>query len=372
MRLDLVDTTLRDGEQMPGVYFTPKQKVELASLSSKFGARIIELMPAVSDSEKKLAKTLSNEGLNADLRAMCFLRKESIEQALSLDMKRVMPFTSLSDIHLKTKLNVSYEENLLNSLEVVDFAKEHGLIVDFGIEDATRASLENLSFFINSFGRKIDYFVIADTVSVLTPLTSFLFFLNLKKSTNAKIEFHGHNDFGLATANTLSAIESKVDAFSGTFCGIGERAGNTPIEEVYAALRFLNKKKLPVNYKLLKKICDRVQALSEVPLSPNKPVVGQNAFTHESGVHVDGVLKNPRNYEPFNPDLIGAKRKFIYGKHSGRKLIKNLLIKKGYKLDDNQLKLFLNKVKFLSEFQKKALSEEEVIYLFENFEKEGD
>ena len=207
-KINICDNTLRDGEQMPGVVFSKKQKIELAELIADFGIELIDIMPAVSKTEIEIAEYLVENGFRDKLSASTLLRKEHIELAKNIGLKSIILFTSTSDIHLDKKLNISRKENLEKSLEYTEYAKEFGLKVNFAGEDSSRAELSYLVEFINSLENKIEYFFACDTLGILSPRKTYKFIEKLKKETNCKIGLHVHNDFGQATACTLAGLEA--------------------------------------------------------------------------------------------------------------------------------------------------------------------
>lgn len=349
---------------MPGVVFKPEDKIDLAINSSKFGTDIIEVMPSVSDSERILTKFLVSIGRDTEITASTMLKKEHIEIAIDCDVPSVTLFTPLSDLHLKYKLGISREENLNHALEMIDFSREHGLKVNFAGEDSTRADIHYTIKFIRSISSKIEYFIPCDTLGCLTPFSTYLFIKKLRDDCKIPLCLHIHNDFGLSTANTIAGLLAGAEIFSGTFCGIGERAGNAPIEEVCIALRFLYGIEFDVKYGMLKEICNLVERYSGIKLQSHKPLVGKNAFTHESGIHADGIIKNPRTYENFNPAFIGQKRRFLFGKHTGKNALKYLIKKYGIRGID--LDKLLIKIKEISEFHHRSLTETEVVNLIAN------
>ena len=244
---------------MPGVIFSSRQKIELADKIFDFGVDNLELMPGVSKSEVRVAEYLVKAVFGDRLTASTLLRKDHIDLAKSIGIKKITLFTSLSDIHLEHKLNISRKQNLESSLKFVDYAKEQGLCVDFAGEDSSRADPSYLIDFINSLEGKVNYFLPCDTLGVLTSRQTYDFIKNLKQETNCKIGLHIHNDFGQSTANTLSGLEAGADMFSGTFTGIGERAGNAPIEEVVIALRFQYGQVLNLKYNSICELCSLVE-----------------------------------------------------------------------------------------------------------------
>ena len=360
--IKIFDTTLRDGEQMPGVVFTPEEKIELAVKSAEFGCDIIKTMPCVSKRETLFVKTLSNMGLEAEISAASPLKRELIDLSISCDVQRIILFTVSSDIHLKYKLKISREENLSRTLEMIDYVREHGVTLDFAVEDATRADIEYLTHFIKQVSKYVDFFLPADTLGCMTPFQTFEFYKKLKRVCKCKLGIHCHNDFGLATANVLAALSAGADGFSATFTGIGERAGNAPMEEVCVALKYLCGIDLEVKFEMLTEICRLVEKYSGVRVQKHKPIIGENAFAHESGIHVDGILKNPRTYENFDPGVVGQKRKILFGKHSGSSGLRHVL--KEFNPPEEIVKKLLSEIKEISEKEKRALSEEEVKNLF--------
>ena len=363
--IKIFDTTLRDGEQMPGVVFTPEQKIELAEKFSQFGVDIIDVMPVVSKQERNTVKTLANMGIRSEISATCRLKKEDVETALSCDLKRITLFTPLSDLHLQYKLGIDRGENLQRALLMTDYARDHGLKVDFAGEDSTRANRDYLINFINQLSDKIHTFFIADTLGCLTPSKTYKFVQEVKKNCRCSIGLHVHNDFAVATANTLEGLRAGADIFSGTFTGIGERAGNAPIEEVCVGLKFLHGIDIEVKYDKITEICRLVERYSGVKLQYHKPLIGKNVFSHESGIHADGVIKHPKTYENFDPEFIGQKRRFVFGKYTGRGILRYVL----GKIREEELVEILGEIKSISESRKVSLSEENVIEIFENYQR---
>ncbi|MBN2043116.1 MAG: homoaconitate hydratase [Candidatus Aenigmarchaeota archaeon] len=361
--LGIHDTTLRDGEQMPGVVFSPNEKIILAKKVSDFGIDLIDIMPCVSETEARITKILT--GLFGEkITATCRAKKSDVDTAISCGAERITLFAPVSDIHIKNKLGTTREKNIENSIGMIDYAKSHGLKVDFAGEDSTRADISYLLHFINSVEKHVETFFVADTLGCLTPHITYQIISLLKNTCSCRIGIHAHNDFGMATANTLEAIMAGADIFSGTFTGIGERSGNAPIEEVCLALKFTGNAEINVKYGMLKDICDDVEMFSGVSLQAHKPIIGKNSFCHESGIHVDGILKDPRTYENFDPSIIGQKRSFMLGKHSGKKLLRKIM---GEDVSKDVIEQTLRKIKAISEVKKVSFSEDD----FENLSLAG-
>jgi isopropylmalate/homocitrate/citramalate synthase len=322
----LHDTTLRDGEQMPGVVFGFNEKITLAEMIMEFGAHLIDIMPVVSDTEFMVTKELT-EMFGNRVSATCRIKKSDVDTAIDAGASRVTLFAPLSDLHIEQKLRSSRGENLERTSGMIDYARSHGLGVDFAGEDTSRSDYGYLMEFIKNIQSRIQVFFIADTVGCLTPNSTRNLVSYLKRNCKCGIGVHMHNDFGLATANTVEGVLAGADVFSGTFTGIGERAGNAPTEEVVLALECLHRRGNNFRLGMLKEICGLVQDYSGVAAQRHKPVIGENAFAHESGIHVDGVVKNPETYEAFRPELVGQERKMALGKHSGRKAVEYFLRK---------------------------------------------
>ncbi len=316
----IYDTTLRDGEQTPGVCFTEEQKLNIAKKLDELGIKQIEAgFPAVSKKEQEIVKKISNYGLNAEILALSRAVKEDIDKAISCDVDGVITFIATSPIHLKYKLHKSMEEVEEMGMKAVEYAKDHGLFVAFSAEDATRTPIGDLiRIHKNAEEHGADRVHIADTTGCGTPQSIYYICLELNKNLKkAHIGVHCHNDFGFAVINSIYGLMGGAKAVSTTVNGIGERAGNAPLEEIIMALKVLYDVELELNISVIKELSKIVEEYSKIPVPVNKSIVGDRVFYHESGIHVDAVLENPLTYEPFLPEKIGQKRKIVLGKHSG-------------------------------------------------------
>ncbi|WP_423793028.1 homocitrate synthase family protein [Methanocaldococcus indicus] len=348
----IYDTTLRDGEQTPGVCFTKEQKLEIARKLDELGIPQIEAgFPRVSKREAEIVKAIANEGLNAVILALCRTKKEDIDIAIDCDVDGIITFIATSPLHLKYKFNKSLDEILEIAIKAVEYAKDHGLFVAFSAEDATRTPIEDLiKVHKKAEEAKADRVHIADTTGVATPQSMEFIVKNLKENlTSAYIGVHCHNDFNLALINSIYGLISGAKAVSTTVNGIGERAGNTALEELIMALTVLYDVDLKLNLEVLPELCKMVEEYSGIKVPKNKPIVGELVFSHESGIHVDAVIKNPLTYEPFLPEKIGLKRNIILGKHSGKNAIRYKLELMGIKVDEDKLNKIVEKVKELRE-----------------------
>ena len=358
--VEICDVTLRDGEQAPGVVFGTDEKIEIATKLDAIGVEVIEAgFPAVSAKEKAMVKTIANLGL--DTKICCLSRAifHDIDDALDCDVDVVGIFMATSDLHLKYKYHRSFDEMLECALSTLEYAKEHGLIVRFAAEDATRTDPHVLKrFFMEGEEHRADYLSIADTVGALRPASCYDLVTAVKKAVSVPLCIHCHNDLGMAVANTITAAEAGVCQLHTTINGIGERVGNTPLEELLVALRLqfgIDK----YNLAKLTGLSKTVERHSRMRLPKNKPIVGLNAFSHESGIHVAAVLEEPKTYELFSPDLVGNQRRIVIGKHTGKKALQYVIAELGYRPTRDELCQILDDVKRVCE-TKKSVSQEEL------------
>ena len=346
-RIKIFDTTLRDGEQTPGVALTPRMKLEIARALDELGVDVIEAgYPIVSSGEEEAVKAIASEGLNAKICALSRIYQMDIDAAIRCDVDWIHIFVATSDIHLKYKLKMSREEVLRKSMDAVEYAKAHGLTVHVSAEDATRTDPEFLVRFYKAIvDAGSDSIDIPDTVGVMTPERYFNLVSKIKEVVKVPIAVHCHNDFGLATANTIAGVMAGAEIVHVTVNGIGERAGNASLEEVAAILKLLYQ--IPINLDLRKifKVSRLVEKYTGIQVQKNKAIVGDNAFTHESGIHVHGILCKPETYEPISPELFGRERRVVIGKHSGSHAIAEILKKHGLMLASNEISEVLREVK---------------------------
>ena len=322
-------------------------------LLQELGVDSIEAgFPAVSDGERKAVKMIAYEVSESEIVALCRCNRTDIDYAVDCDVDAVHLFIATSDIHLKYKLKISREEALRRALDAIDYAKSHGLTIEFSAEDSTRTEWPWLAEFfqevVNAGAHRID---IADTVGVMWPskMAQLVRYVRENVKGNYILSVHCHNDFGMATANSIAAVEAGADQVHVTVCGLGERAGNAPLEEVVLALHFLLGYKTNIRLEKLLKVCRRVLEITGFRIAPNKPIVGENAFSHESGIHVHGVIENPLTYEPIPAELIGAERRIILGKHSGKHAVEYVLKQMGITPTPDLVHKVLIKVKELGD-----------------------
>ena len=344
--IEICDVTLRDGEQTPGVSFTCAEKLDIARKLDAIGVEVIEAgFPSVSENEKKCIKEITKAGLDARICCLSRAVRSDVDAAIECDVDLVSIFFATSDLHIKVKYNKSREEMLAQALEMVDYAKDHGMQVRFSAEDGSRTDISFLKdMFRQGYEHGAMYSSIADTVGCLTPLQTAEIVRDLKKDLKNKLCVHLHNDMGFATANAFTAAECGAFQLHTTVNGIGERAGNASLEELLVALRI---KGGVDRYDLthLTELSKMVSKYSGVPVSKTKAVVGENAFSHESGIHIAALLVDSATYEYFPPSMVGGEQKFVLGKHTGRKGLDHIVKTLGYQLTDAQMEKVLHDVK---------------------------
>ncbi len=348
------DETLRDGEQTPGVYYTAEEKLELARMISACGVDVMNVgIPAISPNELRAVKAIANEGLDAAVLGAARTIRSDIDAVIQSDAAEIATFIAASEVHLKHKLNLTYDQAIEKAVDSVQYAKDHGLKVTFVTEDTVRADMD---FVTRIYQAAIDAgakrVLFCDTVGVMTPSTFGWWLDEMEKRVNRpKCEFgvHVHNDFGMAAANTLTALEHGMVCANTTVNGIGERAGNASFEEVVMALEELYHVDTHIDKKALFALSRRVEEVSGVPVAFNKAVVGYNAFTHESGIHTDGVIKNTLTYEPMQVEELGRRRRFVFGKHTGTRAVEARLQEAGLSATKEQLLAITNDIKVQTE-----------------------
>jgi len=311
---------------------------------------------AASEGEMEATKLVVKEGLRAEVCSFARGVVGDIDAVLKCDAKSVSLCIPTSDMHLRYKLKKSREDVLKLTEDCTRYAKDHGLVVELLAEDATRTDLNFLKkVFATAVSAGADRICPCDTVGVLTPEKTYELFSELGRTfTNVLISAHCHNDFGLAVANSITSLRAGASQVHTTINGIGERAGNAALEEVAVALRALYGVKTSIKTELLYNTSRLVSRLAEFPLQPNKAIVGDNAFTHESGMHTHGVLAHPLTYEPVSPRMVGRVRRLVAGKHAGSHGIKASLNDMGLNPSGEQLKEIFLRVKTLGDKGKKV------------------
>ncbi|RMF91638.1 MAG: homoaconitate hydratase, partial [Methanobacteriota archaeon] len=356
------DTTLRDGEQTPGVVFSIDEKVEIAKLLDEIGVQQIEAgTPIMSDHEQKAVSAIVKEGLSASIMGWARAAKPDVDAVLKTGADAIAISIATSDIHLQYKLGMTREQVLERATSMVEYAKDHGLYISLNSEDATRTEFPFLKEFATK-GKEAgaDRLRVCDTLGVLIPQSTRYLVKRVIDEVGIPVEIHTHNDYGLAVANALAAFEVGAEWASTTVNGLGERAGNSSLEGIIMSLTKLYN--LETSYKIdkLYEISRYVEKASGLPVPPNRSIVGQHMFTHESGIHVDGVLKYPYTYESFLPDEIGASRRIVIGKHSGKHAVWDKLKELGIEVSKDQLMDIVQIIKERAQNRKSAITDKEL------------
>lgn len=362
--IEILDSTLREGEQTPGVFFTIDQKVKIAKDLDLFGIDFIEIgHPAVSPDIYESVEALNSLNLKANKIVHGRSSKSDINDAKVLEIEWIGIFYGTSSLSRKYKYNVNKSECLKQIEKAVRYAKDQGLKVRFTAEDASRTDLD----FLIKVGTLVqesgaDRFSFADTVGCLTPTKIKFIISQLSNELDIPIHVHCHNDFGMATANSLLSIEAGAQCVDVSINGLGERCGIAPLSEIVTALESLYKiEDKSWNLKMLPELTNNIEEISNYNSKVNQPIIGKNAFIHKAGLHTSSILKNPVTYEPFPPEIINRERKIQINKFTGMSALKEKLKLLDFILNEKELKSVLSKIKSYSD--KSNWSEKELIKL---------
>lgn len=357
------DTTLRDGEQTPGVAFTCQEKVAIAKMLVQAGVTDLEVgIPAMGEEECLTIAAIRQAVPDTQLMVWCRLNKDEIKQAAALKMDWVDISIPASAQMIEHKLNQTETDLLAILTSHIEYARSLGLNVCVGCEDASRADLLFLiKIGIVAYRAGASRLRYADTLGLLDPFATYQQVQLLVEAQPLAIEIHCHDDLGLATANTLAAIKAGATYANTTVAGIGERAGNAPLEEVVTALKQCYAQDTGVDLSRLTALCDLVCRAAGHTLGKQKSIVGQQVFTHESGIHVDGLLKDLRNYQGLDPKVLGRSHTLVLGKHSGLQAVRAVFSRIGISLDKAQTGRLLQAVKKFAICRKRNPSDKELM-----------
>ncbi|ACL19119.1 pyruvate carboxyltransferase [Desulfitobacterium hafniense DCB-2] len=361
----LCDTTLRDGEQTPGIAFRFKEKARIATCLAEAGIDEIEVgVPSVGADEMEIIKGLVDLRLPVRLATWNRTSKEDLEASFRTGVGAVSICIPVSDQHIERKLRKSRTWAMDSMGEAVELAKKEGKYVCVGFEDASRADVDFMIKMAKvAEGLRADRIRLADTLGILDPLELARRFAPLPQRTALPLEFHAHNDLGMATANALTALRIGFKAVSVTVGGLGERAGNAPLEEISVAIHHILQRPTAFDIQKVNDISLLVSDITQREVPRSKPVVGSDVFTHTSAVHLDGIRKDVENYQPFPPESISRKHSMVFGKYSGIKELVRLLEEERVPYTQEQLTELLIRVRLHSSIKKIPLQAEDVLSL---------
>jgi isopropylmalate/homocitrate/citramalate synthase len=349
--ITILDSTLREGEQHPGVSFSTKQRIQIAWMLDSFGVDQIEISPVISEDHFVSTKTILKQGLRADILAHVRATKSDVDVAIDCGATWVATYMGISDIHLAAKLKITKEEAKIRALEVADYIKAHGLKARFTMEDASRTEPKFLIEMCKEMNlRGIERISIPDTVGIMRPRGMY----NLVKmvydnidSSRSSLDVHCHNDVGLALANGLAGCEAGANQIHTTIDGFGERTGIPTLAETAVALTLIYKSNNRLRLHMLKDLSRTVSQYTNLGIPESKPIVGDSAYKHKAGTHLAAILKNPSAYEILEPKLVGNRRKIVFGELAGKNGAAYLLSLLGLETDEHEAKTLARGMKDL-------------------------
>lgn len=357
-KISIFDTTLRDGEQTPGVSLTSDDKLLIAHQLDKLGVDIIEAgFPMSSEGEKVSVKRITDAGLNVQVCGLSRVIKSDIDACIDCGVDMVHTFVSTSDVQRISTIKKSRDEVYTMAIDAVEYIKDRGVKCMFSAMDATRTDLDYLiKIYKGVESAHCDIINVPDTVGVIVPSAMNKLITEIKANVTIPIDVHCHNDFGLAVANSLSAVEAGASQVQVTINGLGERAGNADLAETVMGLHSLYGVKTNIKTQYIVETSHLVERLTGIRMPPTMPVVGENAFAHESGIHTHGVLVRHDTFEPgvMTPEMVGHKRRIVLGKHAGKHAVKQSLETSGLKPSDEQLNEIMKRIKDIGDKGKRV------------------
>lgn len=365
----LDDTTLRDGEQTAGVVFTNTEKVAIARMLDEVGVDQIEAgIPVMGGDEREVIEEIAHLGLRASILGWNRANIADIKTSIDCGVDAVAISLATSDIHIETKLQKDREWVLRSIREATAYAKSEGVYVSVNAEDASRTEFEFLlEYAAAAKAEGADRLRFCDTIGIMEPLRTYKVVKELIEQTGLEVEMHTHNDFGMAIANAIAGIHAGATWVNVTIGGLGERAGNAALEEVVMALKYLEGMDLDYDTKRFREIVDYVMVAAGRTVPAWKPVVGSNVFSHESGIHVDGIIKNPKTYEVFTPEEVGCERQIVVGKHSGSRTIEIKFAQYGIPIGRDEANAILPTIRHRTIELKRPLFDKELVELYNEY-----
>lgn len=363
--IKLDDTTLRDGEQTAGVVFTNDEKVAIATMLDEIGIDQIEAgIPVMGGDEREVIERIAHLGLRASVLGWNRANTADIQASIDCGVDAVAISLATSDIHIATKLKKDRAWVLDQIRESVAFAKSHGVYVSVNAEDASRTELSFLIEYAEAAKSEgADRLRFCDTIGALGPFTTFKVIHELIEATGLEIEMHTHNDFGMAVANALAGLHAGATWVNVTVGGLGERAGNAPLEEIVMALKYIEGVDVDLDTKRFREMGEFVLNAAGRTVPVWKSIIGTNVFAHESGIHADGVIKNPKTYEIFSPDEVGLERQIVVGKHSGSRTLEMKFEEYGIEITHEDAVAMLPMVRTKAIELKRPLFDKELVEL---------
>jgi homocitrate synthase NifV len=367
----LDDTTLRDGEQTAGVVFSNHEKIRIAKLLDEVGVHQIEAgIPTMGGDERAVIEEIAHLGLKASVLGWNPAQTAAIQTSIDCGVDAIAISLATSDIHIDTKLKKSRPWVIDTIKECVAYAKDKDpdLYVSVNAEDASRTEIGFLIDYAKAAREEgADRLRFCDTIGVMEPFRMYKLIKHLREETGLEIEMHTHNDFGMAVANALAGLHAGASWVNVTIGGLGERAGNAPLEEIVMSLKYVEDLDLGMDTKRFRELGEYVAGAAGRTIPVWKSIIGTNMFAHESGIHADGVIKNPKTYEVFSPDEVGLTRQIVVGKHSGSKSIELKFQEYGIPLTHEQAVELLPRVRSLAVELKRSLYDKELLYVYNDY-----
>ena len=318
-KIRVLDSTLREGEQHPGVSFTNAQRIQIAWMLDNFGVDQIEISPVISADHKESTKKILQQGLRADIVSHGRALREDIDVSLDCDAKWCAAYLGVSDVHLNDKLRITKDIALERAVDTVQYAKDHGLKIRFTVEDGSRAEPEFLIKMCKAIEKAgVDRISLPDTVGIMRPRGMYNFVKSVRDQISIPLDVHVHNDMGLALANAFAACDAGADQIHTCIDGLGERTGIPSLAEVAVVLTYLYRATNDFRLDMLQDLSRIIESYTTIQPYDSKPIVGSSAYKHKAGTHLAAILRNPSAYEPVPPRSVGNHRRIVFGELAGK------------------------------------------------------